>query len=214
VAPALPNGSAAETVLSIGQAATPLLSATGIQAVAFATGSPLASDVNTALSGMTTVTAAGINSTDAIALMVLGGAYSTSGTGSAATFTSTISFTLGSFSAGTLKIGFLSTAAAPFHSTDSLTFTLLGASTPINQTFITLSSAQTYFKDNAVSLGAFNGNTTITIQLTFTGDLAGDMYDTQFILADVVPEPSPAWLLLFGCVPLFIVRRRSARGSR
>jgi hypothetical protein len=109
-----------------------------------------------------------------------------------------------------LKVGFLDTdeAGDPF---DTLTFKiLLGSSTVVNTSFGTLSAAQAYFQDEAVSLGAFSGSTTVDVQWALTSHTAGDMYDAQFVLADVaaVPEPSSVWLLVAGCVCPFALRRR------
>jgi hypothetical protein len=206
-APASPNGDSALTTFSVGQVATPLMTGSGVQAVAFFTGSPLASDVNAALAGKTNVTGAGISAANSIALVVMGGAYATSGSGSAATFGSTIKLTLGSFQGGTLKIGFLGTDAAA-HPFDSITFTLsIGGATPINQSFSTLLAAQNYFQNQVVSLGGFSGDTTLAIQWSLTSHTAGDMYDAQFVIADV-PEPGDAWLLLFAA-PLLGIRRRA-----
>jgi hypothetical protein len=196
----------AQTIGSVGQAATPLSAATGLQAVAFATALPQAGDLNSLLAGNTNVSAAGVNAANALAIVTLGGAYPLpSGTGSSVTYIATATFTLGAFTPGTLEVGFLSAVATGF---DNLSFqVLVGGSTVIDQNFSTLASAQSYFQDQALSLGAFSGNTTSSIDLGFTSHTAADSFAGQLVLADV-PEPGTLWITILGSALILPLSRR------
>jgi hypothetical protein len=65
----------------------------------------------------------------------------------------------------------------------------------VNQTFGSFAPANTYFTDNALSLGSFSGNTTVDFEFTFTSANSADSYDAELVVADV-PKPGTVWMVV------------------
>ena len=173
---------------SVGQPDPGLSTLSGVQSGAVVTGLPQASDVNAALTGQTVLMSAGISATDTVAIVDLGGAYSTSGSGASTTYTSVANFTFSTLPSGHLELG-LVTGTATGNGFGSLTFTLTeGGVQKVNQTFASFGSVGGYFTDDALNLGSFSGNTTVDFSFTYTSSNAGDSYATEMVLADI-PEP-------------------------
>ncbi|MCQ9378021.1 hypothetical protein [Methyloversatilis sp. XJ19-49] len=85
--------------------------------------------------------------------------------------------------------------------------------TLLEHSFSGLSAAESWFADQTLHLGTFEGETEIGLHLTLTGDFAQSA-DFSYMLSAPVPEPTSAALMLAGIALLrFMARWRSAQQS-
>jgi hypothetical protein len=90
--------------------------------------------------------------------------------------------------------------------------------TILDQSFTSLTSADSYFTDHALNLGTFSGNTRLTLTFALNSSAANQGADFSYLLASgpltvaSVPEPEQFVLLLAGLGLMGLVsRRRSTR---
>ena len=99
---------------------------------------------------------------------------------------------------------------------DLLHFTLRREGALIeDQTFATPAAATAYFDDRVISVGSKSSGVTGDLDFTFTmevtNDAAGDGFRANLLVANVVPEPSAALLLMAG-VTILVSSRRTRGG--
>ena len=144
-----------------------------------------------------------------------GGAPSTVPSVAAQTFSSTITLMLDSAqlvgAPGTLEIG-LTDPRPSGEGFSSLNFQIqVNGVTRANETFANLASANSYFTDNVLSLGAFPiGMSTINALLQVTTIGASDGYNVEFLVANLspIPEPTSIALMAGAVLALGSFRRR------
>jgi len=145
-----------------------------------------------------------------LGLVDFGDAYSPNASASH-TYTNSAVFNSSSLASGPLELGMLESSATA-GGFSSLQFTILeGSTTLLNDTFLTLASAQTFFNDNPFSLTLTAGEQSLTFELALTTDIPGSAFDTEFLFGVTpVPEPSTWGMIGVGGVALLgiMVHRR------
>lgn len=217
-----PLGGSAATALAQARLGVAAPSTSGLfsrQSTAFGIGAPLATDVNTVFSGNPKATAR-FDPTIAAQSLVLGVVAAGSSATTGLTLNSTISTSINlsaiqSTDQKVLQLALLNpqTQGLGF---DTLRFrvTREGA-VVIDQSFVSLSSAQAYFSDQVLNLGVIGAGVTGTLDLTISLDVvtsrAGDGFGATFFLGNAaIPEPSVFALLAVAGLAC-LLRRRSAR---
>ncbi|MGI9114787.1 MAG: PEP-CTERM sorting domain-containing protein [Chthoniobacterales bacterium] len=226
----------AQTRAAVAQPAPAASAASGLQAAAFVTGSPLVSDSLAALSAHPNVhqnfNVAGEGSgpvSDVFGLAVLGGSYSSAGTASE-TFSARVSMSLNltqlpSHNPQDLVVGLLDP-----HSTgtgfDLLTFTIMRNNAALlTQSFTSLTAANSFFHDHTIDFGAVGNGVPAgsTLDLQFQLDVTAHDPSQGFSLDMIfgnatldfgiaaVPEPASAYLLLAAGAAFALVRRARSR---
>jgi hypothetical protein len=151
------------------------------------------------------------------ALLTLGGAYSENGSGSLATYQSSVGIlmSLPELQMQPLRIGLLNPVATG-SGFDSLTLTIaISGGVLRSDTFTDLSAAVTFFSDNVLDFAAppSGSSTSLTITLTVTASHVGDGFRSD-IVAAAVPEPATSLLLIGSAAMLVLWRSSSARRRR
>jgi hypothetical protein len=173
---------------AIGRAApvTPAPVSGSFQAVAYATGNPLPADVAVAEAGNTRTTNAFAGSS-VIGVGTMSGAYSSGTSGAARISTSTLNFSLdlSTFSPASDLIMGLDNPQATGSGFTSLEFSVREQNTAVlDKTFTTLASANSYFADHPMDLGAIRARgtpLTLTFMLAVTGTQAGSGFQNSLI---------------------------------
>ena len=130
----------------------------------------------------------------AIGAVLAGAELGSKGASEGDSYNSAATFTLnGSGLAGDLILGLI---APDINTTDlsDLVFTVtINGVEKVDQTFTSLWSAETYFTDNAIDLGAFAGQSAIQVVTSLTLDSynsIGEGFDTNFVLGEQAPAPT------------------------
>jgi hypothetical protein len=214
------GGAAANSVAEIGLAAPDPSSLALSQAASIAVGQPIASDISTFTTGKPTVQDR-LELSNSLGLGWLSGGYSPTSL-SSLDYTSSVDFQIDPSLLGPndgLGLGLLGSS---FASTgfDSLTFDVRKNGLPFLSVSFdertdpsALASAQSFFDDNVVSLGAADIGSSGVLDLQFDLDISesipGPGYTVNFLVAPI-DEPSALSLLSFGAVGLWFACRRSS----
>jgi autotransporter-associated beta strand protein len=188
--------STAESRALVNQAAPAQSLAAGLSAASFATGLPLASDAQAAVSASPGVQSrfaiSGTNNTT-LGLLVLGGAYPGTVSGASASYSSTanMSIDVSKLSAThNLEIGLVNPTFSG-SGFDQLRFVVQSqGAVLVNQTFATPSAAQAFFQDQVLDLGGISSSVktlNLSIALTVTTQQVGAGFNTGLLVGNVAP---------------------------
>ncbi len=183
--------SVSESRAAAGRAFPSLGLAAGLQSTAYVMGMPMASDVTAAVVGNPRAASMAAGA-DNLGLVLLGGNYSNSGSGSSQTYLSSASFTIDLSQLSSLKDLQLALidGAASGTGFDSLHLQVdREGLTIIDTTFNSLPSALGYFHDSVFNLGDIEAGITdnildFAIRLSLTTDDANAGFNSLFILSN------------------------------
>lgn len=217
--------SRAESSVTIGiaQQAVDQTRANGAQAVAFANLFPQQVNADAAIAGNESVQLA-FSGLDAIAVGLLGGAYSENGAGVSEIFKSEINFKIDMNGVDNTDviIGLLDPVVTGEHGFDVLRFSVSIENTRVeNIIFRDFIEAEKYFDDNLLNLGLFgdlissDNILNIALSLDVTESHQDEGFSGNFALGaagvTTVPVPAAAWLFISGFLGLLSVSRRCAK---
>jgi hypothetical protein len=139
------------------------------------------------------------------------------------TFTSDVTFdvdTTGFAATDPLEVGFLAGTGTSDSGFESIVLTITenGSPSPITYEFDDLASAESFFDDNVISLGALPAEADLSLDfnVAFTTSGGNDAFDGELIFGDPIPEPSSIGLIAGGAILLLFghFRNRAAKGQR